>query len=343
MGGGEILSVIVADGLTHRFGSEVALEGLDLVLDSGEHMAVLGENGAGKTTLLRVLATALRPTAGRLRIAGLDAFQERRRLRHYLGYVAHAPGLYPALSAAENLEFFCDLQGVSRSRAAEVLETVGLKAVAHRRADQLSRGTQQRLAIGRAILHEPRLLILDEPDASLGAGAFDLLSGVMHGTTVVLATHDQALANRLCPRPSCFVTGAPWARRHTFGSCSEPAPGRACGRAQRPQVGVANPRAGAGPCPVHHPRAAHRQLRFSDRLPQRVHDCPRNPVAGPGLCGAGRIRPHICRRTRAGVAGGDAHDAGVASRDLRRQGARGRGAARRLRDGSPARTEPVLR
>src|SRR5438094_422175 len=233
MGGGEFLSVIVADGLTHRFGSEVALEGLDLVLDSGEHMAVLGENGAGKTTLLRVLATALRPTAGRLRIAGLDAFQERRRLRHYLGYVAHAPGLYPALSAAENLEFFCDLQGVSRSRAAEVLETVGLKMVAHRRADQLSRGTQQRLAIGRAILHEPRLLILD--------------------------------------------------------------------------------------------------------------DCPRNPVAGPGLCGAGRIRPHICRRTRAGVAGGDAHDAGVASRDLRRQGARGRGAARRLRDGSPARTEPVLR
>ena len=194
------MSVIVADGLTHRFGSEVALEGLDLVLDSGEHMAVLGENGAGKTTLLRVLATALRPTAGRLRIAGLDAFQERRRLRHYLGYVAHAPGLYPALSAAENLEFFCDLQGVSRSRAADVLETVGLKAVAHRRADQLSRGTQQRLAIGRAILHEPRLLILDEPDASLGAGAFDLLSGIMHGTTVVLATHDQALANRLCPR-----------------------------------------------------------------------------------------------------------------------------------------------
>ncbi len=194
------MSVIVADGLTHRFGSEVALEGLDLVLDSGEHMAVLGENGAGKTTLLRVLATALRPTAGRLRIAGLDAFRDRRRLRHYLGYVAHAPGLYPALSAAENLEFFCDLQGVNRSRSAEVLETVGLAKLAHRRADQLSRGMQQRLAIGRAILHDPRLLILDEPDASLGADAADLLTRVMQGKTVVLATHDQALANRLCPR-----------------------------------------------------------------------------------------------------------------------------------------------
>jgi len=194
------VSIIVANALTHRFGRELALEGVDLVLDTAEHIAVLGDNGAGKTTLLRILATALRPTAGRLQIAGLDAFRERRRLRHYLGYVAHAPGLYPALSAAENLQFFCDLQDVSRSRVEEVLDAVGLTSVAHRRADQLSRGMQQRLAIGRAILHEPRLLILDEPDASLGPDAADLLTRVMSGKTVVFATHDQALANRLCPR-----------------------------------------------------------------------------------------------------------------------------------------------
>ncbi len=194
------MSLIVGNGLTHRFGNEPALENVDLVLDTGEHIAVLGDNGAGKTTLLRILATALRPTSGQLQIAGLDAFQERRRLRHYLGYVAHAPGLYPALSATENLEFFCDLQDVSRSRVSEVLDTVGLRAVADRRADQLSRGMQQRLAIGRAILHEPRLLILDEPDASLGADAADLLGSVMKDKTVVLATHDHALANRLCPR-----------------------------------------------------------------------------------------------------------------------------------------------
>jgi heme ABC exporter ATP-binding subunit CcmA len=194
------VSMLVADGLTHRFGRELALDSVDLVLDTGEHMAVLGDNGAGKTTLLRILATALRPTLGRLQIAGLDAFRERRRLRHYLGYVAHAPGLYPALSAAENLDFFCDLQDVSRSRVDEVLGTVGLANVADRRAGELSRGMQQRLAIARAILHDPRLLILDEPDASLGADAADLLSGVMRGKTVVLATHDHALANRLCPR-----------------------------------------------------------------------------------------------------------------------------------------------
>ena len=194
------MSILVGNALTQWFGRDLALEGVDLVIDTGEHIAVLGDNGAGKTTLLRILATALRPTSGQLQIAGLDAFRERRRLRHYLGYVAHSPGLYPALSAAENLEFFCDLQEVSRTRAEEALELVGLTSVARRRADQLSRGMQQRLAIARAILHEPRLLILDEPDASLGDDAAELLTEVMSGKTVVLATHDHALANRLCPR-----------------------------------------------------------------------------------------------------------------------------------------------
>jgi len=126
--------------------------------------------------------------------------REKRRLRHYIGFVAHAPGLYPALSATENLEFFCDLQDVSRSRAPEALEMLGLGAVARRRAGELSRGMQQRLAIARSILHEPRLLILDEPDASLGADAGELLGDVMRDRTVVMATHDHALANRLCPR-----------------------------------------------------------------------------------------------------------------------------------------------
>ncbi len=194
------MSFLVANGLTHRFGRELALDSVDLVLDTGEHMAVLGDNGAGKTTLLRILATALRPTAGKLLIAGLDAFRGRRRLRHYIGYLAHAPGLYPALSALENLEFFCDLHDVNRSRAAELAGVVGLSEVAHRPAGQLSRGMQQRLAIARAILHSPKMLVLDEPDASLGSDAADLLTRVMQGRTVVLATHDHALANRLCPR-----------------------------------------------------------------------------------------------------------------------------------------------
>src|SRR5215472_11551161 len=154
------MSILVGNGLTHWFGRELALEGVDLVLDTGEHMAVLGDNGAGKTTLLRILSTALRPTAGTLQLAGLDAFRERRRLRHYLGYVAHAPGLYPALTAAENLEFFCDLQGVGRARVQAVLKTMGRAADHNRRAHDPERGIHKRLANGHAILHEPKLLFL---------------------------------------------------------------------------------------------------------------------------------------------------------------------------------------
>jgi heme exporter protein A len=194
------MSILVANGITHWFGKEVALESIDLVVDAGEHMAVLGENGAGKTTLLRILATAARPTSGRLQIMGLDALRERRRLRRRIGFVAHAPGLYPALSVTENLEFFCTLQDVSRSRVAETLAMVGLGEMADRPAGQLSRGMQQRLAIGRAILHDPKLLVLDEPDTSLGSDGAELLAAVMRERTVVLATHDHALANKLCQR-----------------------------------------------------------------------------------------------------------------------------------------------
>jgi heme exporter protein A len=201
------MSTIVAQQLTQRFGADLALDAVDLVLDKGEHLAVLGENGAGKTTLLRVLATAARPTSGSLEIFGLDALRERKRLRARIGFVGHAPGLYPALSAAENLEFFCALQGVSRTRIEETLELVGLTEVGSRPAGKLSRGEQQRLAIGRAVLHDPRLLVLDEPDASLDSGGADLLAKVMQGRTAVLATHDHALANRLCQRTLVLRNG----------------------------------------------------------------------------------------------------------------------------------------
>ncbi|HEY8813717.1 MAG TPA: ABC transporter ATP-binding protein, partial [Candidatus Dormibacteraeota bacterium] len=147
------MSAIVAHELTQRFGSDVALDAVDLALDQGEHLAVLGDNGAGKTTLLRILATAARPTSGRLEIFGLDAVRERKALRARIGFVAHAPGLYPALSATENLEFFCALHDIDRKRVTEALALVGLADVARRPAGRLSRGEQQRLAIGRAVLH----------------------------------------------------------------------------------------------------------------------------------------------------------------------------------------------
>src|SRR5258708_38638699 len=132
------MSAVVATSLTQRYGSDVSLDAVDLAVDAGEHLAVLGENGAGKTTLLRIVATAARPTSGTLQIFGLDAMVERRRLRARIGFVAHTPGLYPALSAAENLAFFCTLQGVDRGRVAEVLVLVGLAELASRLAAKLS-------------------------------------------------------------------------------------------------------------------------------------------------------------------------------------------------------------
>ena len=194
------MSAIVAEGLSHWFGNEPALDSVDLVVERGDHVAVLGENGAGKTTLLRILATALRPSAGKLEIMGLDALRERARLRGRMAYVAHSPGLYPALTAEENLAFFCDLRGADRARVPDALGVTGLTQQAKRRVSDLSRGMQQRLAIARSLLHDPLLLILDEPDASLDADGADLLATVMKNRTVVLATHNQALATRLCPR-----------------------------------------------------------------------------------------------------------------------------------------------
>ena len=194
------MSAIVAEGISHWFGSEPALDSVDLVVERGDHVAVLGENGAGKTTLLRILATAMRPSAGKLEIMGLDALRERSRLRARMAYVAHTPGFYPALTAEENLIFFGELRGVEREQIAMALELAGLGRFARRRTAELSRGLQQRLAIARAVLHDPLLLILDEPDASLDAEGAELLAEVMKNRTTVLATHDQALATRLCQR-----------------------------------------------------------------------------------------------------------------------------------------------
>jgi len=183
--------------LEQRFGSVMALGPLDLELPSGERLAVLGENGAGKTTLLRILATAARPSAGRLELFGLDATRQRDRLRARLAYVGHLPGLYPALSSLENLRFFCTLHGLPAGRAAEALELV---SVPDRPAAELSRGMLQRLALARPVLHQPQLLVLDEPDAGLDEPARLLLERLFGDRTVVLATHDRSLAARLCGR-----------------------------------------------------------------------------------------------------------------------------------------------
>jgi heme ABC exporter ATP-binding subunit CcmA len=187
-------------GLTQRFGRQPALLDVDLQVAAGERVALLGDNGAGKTTLLRLLATVARPVAGELRLFGLGAVRHRAALRPRLGWLAHEPGLYPALSARENLEFFCTLHGLPRSRASECLDLMGLAEDAPRPAAELSRGRRQRLALARTLLHDPELWLLDEPDSSLDAAGRDLLGHLAAGRTVVFATHDRALAEELDAR-----------------------------------------------------------------------------------------------------------------------------------------------
>ncbi len=201
---------IRARGVVQRYGLRRVLGPLDLELEAGERVAVLGDNGAGKSTLLRTLATLSRPAEGTLELWGRDAFRHRDVLRPRLGYLAHEAGLTPILTARENLVFFCRLQAVALERADQVLEEVGLGQEAARTPTlELSRGMQQRLALARTLIGDPELLLLDEPDASLDAGGLRLLERVVEGRAVVLATHDRPLARRLCGRALLLAVGRP--------------------------------------------------------------------------------------------------------------------------------------
>jgi heme ABC exporter ATP-binding subunit CcmA len=215
------VTAVRAAAVVQRFGRHVALGPLDLELAAGERLAVLGGNGAGKTTLLRMLATAARPASGFLELLGLDAIRQRERLRARIGYLGHQVGLYPALTALENLEFFAVLHGVGRSAAEEALALVRLASLAGTRAERLSRGQSQRLALARAVLHRPEVLVLDEPDASLDAEGRGLLRELCEGRTVVMATHDAALAKELCDRALLLkagrAAGDPWTLRVVGG------------------------------------------------------------------------------------------------------------------------------
>lgn len=184
-------------GVKKSFGLKPILRGIDLSLHAGERMALLGANGAGKTTLLRILAGLTRPTDGHISIDGLDLAQQTREIRRKVGFVAHQPYLYDELSALENLIFFARMYALEQpqARATALLQRVGLSKKARDRASALSRGQLQRLALARALLHMPQLLLLDEPDTGLDQDGLALLTELLaehhaQGGTILFTTHD---------------------------------------------------------------------------------------------------------------------------------------------------------
>jgi heme exporter protein A len=187
------VAAIELDGLERRFGERVALAGVSVRVEAGQTLAVLGGNGAGKTTLLRVLAGLLRPHGGTARVLDASLPGERWKLPGRVGYLGHEPLLYRELSGRENLRYQARLHGVRAARVEELLVAVGMERRADDPLRELSRGMVQRLAVARAVLHEPALLLLDEPRASLdpaGAELLEPLIGRPSGRTRVLVSHD---------------------------------------------------------------------------------------------------------------------------------------------------------
>jgi heme exporter protein A len=183
--------------LARHFGERTALEGVTVTVPEGATLAVLGRNGAGKSTLLRILATLLRPHSGETRLFGEQLPGNGWAVRGRLGLLAHEPLLYRELSGRENLAYHARLHGVAPERIEEVLRAVAMERRAEDPVRLLSRGMVQRIAVCRAILHDPALLLLDEPRANLDPAASELvepLIGRESGRTRVLTSHDPQAA-----------------------------------------------------------------------------------------------------------------------------------------------------
>jgi heme exporter protein A len=192
-----VTAAIELRGLRRDYGERTALDGVGLSLAPGESLVVLGPNGAGKTTLLRVLATLLRPSAGEAVVFDCSLPGEAWQLRGRIGYLGHEPLLYRDLTGRENLRFHARLHGgtgaVVEARIEAVLAAAGMERRADQRVGELSAGMRQRLAICRCVLHEPELLLLDEPDSNLDSEGRELARGLIGpggGRTRVVVTHD---------------------------------------------------------------------------------------------------------------------------------------------------------
>ncbi len=211
--------VIEVNKVTKAFGHQVALRGVDLSLAEGEFLALFGPNGAGKTTLIRIVASLMLPTGGAVRVRGEDLNKAATSLRRHIGLISHNPLLYGDLTPDENLNFFARMYDLPRAgkesaaaRIDAVLEQVGLTARRRDPVRTFSRGMVQRLAIARAILHDPEIMLLDEPYTGLDLQAADMLRSVLQelaasNRTVILTTHNLEQGLEMCNRAAILNQG----------------------------------------------------------------------------------------------------------------------------------------
>ena len=209
------LPVLEAASLVRDYGPVRAVDHVSFRLGAGEFLSVFGPNGAGKTSLLRLLAGGLRPTSGEVRVSGIPLTVGDRAARARIGILSHLSFLYGRLTACENLRFYGRLHGLGDldSRVPDRLADVGLGRYADSPVDTLSRGTVQRLAVARALLHDPEIVLLDEPytglDAYAGAMLQELLSALKEGgRTVVMVTHNLGRGLELADRVAIQVRGS---------------------------------------------------------------------------------------------------------------------------------------
>jgi heme exporter protein A len=187
------VAVLEIDGLTRNYGERAALDDVTLTLGTGQSLVVFGPNGAGKTTLLRVLATLLRPHAGKVTVLGAEFPDDAWQVRGRIGLLGHDPLLYRELTARENLRYHARLHNLADERVERQLAAVSMTSRAEEPVRTLSRGMVQRVAVARATLHDPELLLLDEPYANLDPAAIELvepLIGAASGCTRVVSSHD---------------------------------------------------------------------------------------------------------------------------------------------------------
>lgn len=187
------------------FGSRVVLEAISCSVTAGQGICICGANAAGKTTLLRIIAALLQPTAGVVEVCGFNVQKQRQKTRPLIGAVFHKSMTYPQLQVSENLRFFARLYGLknSRRRIEELLEKTGLTPYRYDSVGILSRGMTQRLAIARALLHKPTVLLADEPFAGLDLQAGELLTTILsefknEGGAIVMTTHNVSFALQCC-------------------------------------------------------------------------------------------------------------------------------------------------